>query len=359
MGLRYSVSLMEDARSRLALFIPGLFGPVVKTAGADAGEGLRLRALPILLARGTATSPLGDATEVALCQLFGVRWPGGSDPPIAALTRLVDGPKSAREPSAWMRADPVHLSPDSQRLLLLDSSAFTLHDTEAQALAAELQPLMQDVGGQLEVAVPARWYLGLGDIPRIRTRTLTEALGRDIHGFMPSGSDRELWHRLINEVQMVLHATAVNAAREERGELPINSLWFWGAGRLPEPPERRWARVYSDDLLSRGLAAFTRTPIAGLPDRLEALQAGLKSVGNVLVIFSEGLRYSHYPDIEGWREFILRLERDWFAPLLLALKTKQLSELTIFTGDSKSFTVNRSALWRWWRRAKPVRQYGV
>ena len=35
------------------------------------------------------------------------------------------------------------------------------------------------------------------------------------------------------EAQMILHEHEINVAREERGDLPINSLWLCGGGTVP------------------------------------------------------------------------------------------------------------------------------
>ncbi|MCI0401319.1 MAG: hypothetical protein L0Z68_08485 [Gammaproteobacteria bacterium] len=348
---------MAALERRLTLFIPGLFGPLSASEEGAFNLELRLPALQLLFARARLVPVLGKPVEYALCGLFGVTWPEPSAPPIAALTRLSDPGTGAGGVEIWMRADPVHLSPDRNGVLLLDSSAFSLGETEAIELGAELQALFADIGGRLEVASPSQWYLALSVIPRVYTRTLTEAVGRDIHGFMPTGPDQRRWHQLINEVQMVLHGSAVNAAREARGELAVNSLWFWGSGRLPEPPERRWSHLYSDDPLARGLAIFTRTPIDGLPTGADAVLAGAPAGSDVLVAVTEGLRYSHYPDNDLWRDFIVRVEQDWLQPLLAALKSQELACLTVRTGDPVDFEIDRRALWRWWRRPKPIGRY--
>ncbi|HJV96354.1 MAG TPA: hypothetical protein VJ608_09975, partial [Albitalea sp.] len=40
--------------------------------------------------------------------------------------------------------------------------------------------------------------------------------------------------RLQNEVQMLLYTHPINDAREARGELPVNSFWLSGCGRLQQ-----------------------------------------------------------------------------------------------------------------------------
>ena len=74
--------------------------------------------------------------------------------------------------------------------------------------------------------------------------------------YLPTGKDGKQWHTVLNEMQILLHTAQVNIERERRGDLPINSLWFWGSGRLPQEIQRvDWARVHSEEP-----ASFARRP---------------------------------------------------------------------------------------------------
>ena len=70
---------------------------------------------------------------------------------------------------------------------------------------------------------------------------------------LPAGNEGSVWRRRMNEAQMVLHAHPGNEAREARGELPVNSVWFWGAGELGAAPRAP---------VSRG--PYRRSPRSGL-----------------------------------------------------------------------------------------------
>jgi len=53
-------------------------------------------------------------------------------------------------------------------------------------------------------------------------------LNQDVSPYLPRGEGALEWAKLTNEMQMLLFSHPANAAREVRGELPINSLWFDG-----------------------------------------------------------------------------------------------------------------------------------
>ena len=79
---------------------------------------------------------------------------------------------------------------------------------------------------------------------RVRTSSLDLVAGRSLDPFMPSGEDAGQLRSLMNECQMLLHAE----------EFPgmVNSLWFWGIGRLPAVP-RKPLEIICNQLLCKSL----------------------------------------------------------------------------------------------------------
>ncbi len=53
-----------------------------------------------------------------------------------------------------------------------------------------------------------------------------EALGLELKHALPTPL---VWQRYLNEAQMLLAGLPLNLARAARGELTVNSVWFWGA----------------------------------------------------------------------------------------------------------------------------------
>src|SRR5690606_8825931 len=60
--------------------------------------------------------------------------------------------------------------------------------------------------------------------------------------------------KLMNEIQMQLHECDINDLRASRGELPVNSVWFWGVGNVPANFIGTQTEVYTDDVFVTGLA---------------------------------------------------------------------------------------------------------
>ncbi len=220
-------------------------------------------ALSVLLARGRCTT-LTDHHEplATLCQLSGIA--RQTDWPIAPISLQAEG--IAPEQHYWLRADPVHLRPARDQLQLIDSAAFELTADEARQFAQLFNAHFGTQGYQLLTPHPKRWYLRSPLAHSIRTHSLNQATGKSINRTLPSGSDAMLWHRLFNEIQMLFFEHPINLAREARGQLPINSVWFWGGGVLPVPPHGNEIEVWCNDADMQALAVFTHARCQSVPE---------------------------------------------------------------------------------------------
>ncbi|HEX9180327.1 MAG TPA: hypothetical protein VF859_08040, partial [Burkholderiales bacterium] len=232
---------------RACLLIPDLWPPPGMEAAA---RGLRLPGLELLLGKGAVADSGGETVEGWLFRRFGLERRG--DWPVAAVTLLADGGDPGR--NIWMRADPVSLRADGARLVLGDGAQLRIAPEEAAALTEALNHHFRDDGLEFQPRSPRRWYLRLPAAPAMSTRAPDQAAGRHVDEWLPAGPDALHWHRLMNEAQMLLHQHPLNEAREERGEPPVNSVWLWGAGAVPDHARASFAGVWSDHPLAAGLA---------------------------------------------------------------------------------------------------------
>lgn len=333
------------------LIIPGLYGiPGLRAADFS---GLHLAPLEILLARAAVEDVPAMGLEATLFHLFGVERDPARDLPIGAVTWAGETGEVSRD--FWLRADPVHLRPDQSRLVLLGGRMLHVQQHEADTIAKEFNASFGADGWHLETPHPHRWYLRLPEDPRIRTYDLHEALGRHIDGFLPSGARGRQWHAVLNEIQMLLHASAVNQARGTRGAPAINSVWPWGGGYAPRGVPGRWTQVWSDEPVATGLARLAGIPSATLPASaalLEKCPAGTHLV--VLDTLHDALLYG---DVSAWGVAMEGLVRDWFAPLLDAMKRRAMDDLAICATDGRVYRITPSSLRRFWRRRRSLEAY--
>jgi hypothetical protein len=319
------------------LVVPALFH-----AGAPAPV------LELLLARGRRTDFKAASLEDWLGAAFGL---GDGPLPAGALSALTGG----LDPGAghWLRADPVHLRADRDRVLLIPSAGFAIAADEAQSLCDALNRHFADQFS-LHALAPDRWGLCARSAIGLRARAPIEIAGRDIDAELP---DKRL-HALLNEIQMALYQHAVNTAREARGDPVINGVWLWGAGALPREAQGPWQSVSADDPATLGLARLAgmrhRAPGAGAASWLERAP----EEGRHLVQL-DALRGAHaLGDGEALAARALELESRWFAPLLAALRAGRVGMLTVQVPDAgASFEIVRGDLRRFWRRARPLASY--
>lgn len=291
--------------------------------------------LAFWLARGERD---GDATagrEAALRECFEFT---GATIPHAALTRSLDAGDAAS--ALWLRADPSWVMADAVTLRLMACGDVALSADESAELARALKPLFGDSGFPLEAATPARWYLRCppgAQLPAFAAPH--DALGDDIARHLPEGEQGRRWRHLLNEAQVILHNHPVNAARAGRGIAPVNSVWFWGAGKLPDWVRTPATHVFSEDLAVRALAGLAAVPVVTPePDALAvAADDGVHAIVDL-----------------GAARDAAALERDWLGPIQAKLASRALAYVRLVGADGVRARYQRSHRWRFWRRVPVV-----
>jgi hypothetical protein len=202
------------------------------------------------LARGSLLPAAVPGYLVALAQHF--HWPAGPLPAAALIRQSVAG--DAGE-SLWLSADPAWVQPELNGARLLACGNLGLSVADARSLVAALAETFEAEGMELRVGDAQHWQLRLP--PYVEVPSFPEpeeALGADLFEHLPKGGEGRRWRALINEAQVVLHNHPVNRARTAQGLPPVNSVWLWGPGALPDWVESGLTRIYSDDLLAWALA---------------------------------------------------------------------------------------------------------
>jgi hypothetical protein len=189
------------------------------------------------------------------------------------------------------------------------------------------------------------------------TVPMSLAAGRNIHGNLPTGRESGRWHQLINEIQMLLFAHPLNEAREERGELPVNSVWFWGNGAVPVRSINSYATVSSDEVLVEMLARATGAPFSGWQAEWRGADEGAQ-----LLVWS-GLRAAlQRGDLHAWRDALQTFENNYARPLWDALCSGKLDslQLEVAGGDRlRKFSLTRGSSWAFWRKNRRLAEYSA
>jgi hypothetical protein len=340
-------------RKQLTLYLPGILS-ALKNGDFTVDS---LHGLETLLSRAEKCMNVASSGyEDGLFALFGLQKKDNSDLPVAAVTRMLD--MGVIDNDWWLRADPVYLNLEHDRLILADAETLEVTREEANRLVAEIMDVFTADGWLLKAPRPDRWYLKLASAPNITTTALSQVIGQDVHAFLPHGPDGKTWHTTLNEIQILLHTTTVNSERERAGKLPINSLWFWGGGQLPRMAPVNWTKVWSNEPVSLSLARLTDTPGDETPDGFDDWFGRAGKPGDHLVVLDEARRPMLYHDVTRWNDVLRQLEQKWMAPLLKALQSGAISGARLITDDGTGFSLSPRQARRWWRIRRPLSVYG-
>jgi hypothetical protein len=277
---------------------------------------------------GRATERESRHTSACLGTLFGL---ATSEIQPGPFMHLSDG--GQRDEGYWLRADPVHLAPDRDQLVLMPSDILEVQHAEVQALAEAFGSIYGAEGWLLEFPRVDRGYLRAPAALDVVAHDPEPFIGGPVLEAMPGGPDGTRLKRLMNEIQMLFHTHPVNTDREEAGRPTINSLWLWGGGRLPPATGMAPQRIVTDLPLLRGLATWAGRPTVAPADAAQI------DAGDLI-----GLAADDLP----------ALERDWFGPLLKIMKSDALDTLDIHLEGLGDFTLSHGAARQFWRRGRPL-----
>lgn len=300
------------------LFIPG-FLRVHQASGRP-----RLAVLERML--GRAASLPTRHTLPYLASMFGLESIAA-----APFMRLTDG--GAPDAGYWLQADPVHLAPDRDQLVLMPPALLEISKEETQALAKAFAATYGAEGWHLEFPHPGRGYLRAPKPLDVRTHDPEPFVGGPVLAAMPTGPGGRGLKQLMNETQMLFHTHPVNSAREEAGRPAINSLWFWGGGVLPLAAGKVPARVVGDLPLLRGLALWAKAETASFRDAAQVQE------GDLIGLDAE--------DLEA-------LEQDWFGPLYAKVKSGAIRHLDIHLEGLGDFALSSGGARRFWRPGRSL-----
>lgn len=281
------------------------------------------------LARGNRLPDVADARDATLRSLFGL---GDDALPVAALRHRAHVDDVAA--GNWLCADPAYVRSEATGARLMAWPVADVTTNEAVALAAELLPFFDEAGMSLSVDAASGWCLRLPDgVAGAAFVRPQEALGADLLECLPRGDAGRPWRRLFNEAQVALHAHPVNAARKAAGKLPINALWFWGAGALPQVAVAALTQAFSDDAALRGLAKLAGI---GCSESTPSIVEATACAGGALLDLDAP---APTLDVDAWLACFQR-----------SLRNRHVDAVAPTFADGARFCVRHAHRLRWWRR---------
>ncbi|MGS0742884.1 hypothetical protein ACVBEF_13765 [Glaciimonas sp. GG7] len=270
-----------------------------------------------------------------LSQRLGLSRPDSpnTSPPIAPALMRTFGLNA--DEGHWFILHPAHIHVARDHLVLTDIRQITLSEIESRTLFDDVKPLFDEDGRILLYGDANTWFIRADDWQHLHTSTPDAACGHNIDIWMPHGDSARAWRKLQNEVQMQWFENPLNEQRAVARMQAVNALWLWGGGAID--PANTPAPSYSHTFNLQGwTSAFGQLTQTNLHCAAEELIATPGARGFLL------LDNLIAPALTGeWSEWIVQLqtmERDWFAPLLHALQTGKLKQLTLTLTDNTRIT---------------------
>ncbi len=326
--------------ARISLVVPGLCGPLphLETIGTAADD------LVELLKRSRQSSKAANEYAQQMMQLFGM----DTDKPVAeaALSLLGHGIDAAKD--CVLHADPVHLLADMDHAILNDSQVLDIRPDEAEQLIEEINAHFADDGFQLIHADTNNWFIRL-DACDMSTTPVYKAVGRNINHLLPKGADADRWKRIMNEAQMLFHMSSVNERREQRGVMPINSLWLWGEGVLPERSSSTLSRIFADDDFASGLAKLNDVECTLLAEPSEVM-GNLENQQHTIVVLKQMFGPCNYGDVALWTS-ALNIVQQWIVPLVNKARATGV-DTWLYPCNRKAYHINSGFNFRFWSKQK-------
>lgn len=201
---------------------------------------LKLPTLQSLLSRLSAQAPdQGDELswspphERAQAGALGLTVCDGQIP-LAAL-RAQNFPELATLSGAWAFVTLCNWQATAHQVTMRQIPMRDLSPLESDTLLVAMKPFFAQDGITLHTDQPGRW-LARGDVLEgLPSASPDRVLGRNLAPWMPTAAQASGLIRLMSEMQMLLYTHPLNDAREARGALPVNAIWFSGTGALAAP----------------------------------------------------------------------------------------------------------------------------
>lgn len=232
-----------------------------------------------------------------------------------------------------VRADPISLKADRDTAKLVPAEQLALSDSEADELLAVLNAFVEQDGLRFFRKDTSRWYLSGMSAEALESYPPSFLADRNASAFLPDGDAAANWRRLLTEVQMLLHMQPVNELREQRGLLPVNSVWFWGGAALPEAQEQNdKVLLIADDDEAQALARHMGVACEPL-SRMFSLSESMPAAEHIVVLDSSLVSAWLAADADKIENSVSRICEQWLSPLAHQVGQGTIAHVQVLTED--------------------------
>ncbi len=269
-----------------------------------------------------------------------------------------------------MRADPSFLMADRDQLVLAQTGSLDISIDEANLLVDEINHFFDSYEEEsfwtLKSISPDRWYI-ISDKPiNIQSVPPENALGQSIKSFLfnndksTKGIDSNHWMSLFNEMQMILHQSEVNKKRTEAKKLPVNSLWFWGAGEAVDELNSltdNAVLLYSDHPLAQNLSHLQCGKKFSVPEHFSEIFYADEIASPIIITIESFIQAIRSKDVFSWVGLLEQFESNYLIPIMDELNSGKILQVEFISPSGRKLLLTKKLLKRWWKKNKNYRLF--
>jgi hypothetical protein len=250
----------------------------------------------------------------------------------------------------WL-ATPVHLSAGLTRVHLSHRGLLRLRGEEQSVLAGEFRRTFGAEGLGLVPLRCGEFLLCTPGLAALPAAEPARSAGSAISAPLPQGAAATPLRRLLAEIEMWLHGLPLNEARRRAGELPVTSLWLWGAAGAGLPPVGAVAPAFvafGSDAWLAGLAQLCGRTLAPPPADFATV---LHTDARIGVVAAEVRGVLERQESLSVAEALSVVDCGIVLPALAALRSGAVARTTLVVND-RCATMTRGSRFRLWRRRR-------
>jgi len=255
-------------------------------------------------------------------------------------------------------ADPIYLEVGMNDVTLTHKIT-DLTDDEAKELIEILNNHFAQDGLKFIFGSNQCWYVLFADNESVQSHDLDSVLLQNIADKLAQSEQRN-WQVIQNETQMLLHSSDINQQREIAGLKPVNSLWFWGAGK-PQVSELEVGKIYSSNEISSKLRGELFAKAANceshiLPEDITLLLDQTDNQMNTQILLLDQLFMPAIENqLDNFQQELEHIDKHIIKPLLEAWQNNEI-DIVIDCCDGTVLKPQKTAAWKFWLKPKDLRE---
>jgi hypothetical protein len=314
--------------------------------GGDSAAGLpRLPLLETIFARSRVTAWAPDWRGWLAARAGGDS--GRAMTPAATVAAAWDARSPAQAPGQVWLATPVHYFAGLDSVHLHPEGLLRLDSEEQNTLVVDFARVFADSPWQLR-SLGQRELLLSGPAIAASGADPAHFAGSDPSAGLPRGEGAAALRGLGAEMEMWLYEHPLNLERSRRGDLPVTTLWLWGAEATSATMPPSSAPVAPTHLYGRDTYAEALWRLQG-----GAAQALPAAFGDALIDpHADSIFLYPLLQPDGLTAALMQFEQRWLSGALRALRHRRVSVLRLVIG-ARAYSLRWLDLVRFWRARAP------